>query len=67
MNKQDSILDGITYGELLETVVSNCGSQATVKEIENEFLNLMKLKGQDAFLVLRSKLKEIEAECKLYE
>lgn len=44
MNLNDNVLEPISIGELIETVVSNHGTDASMLDISNTFYELIKFK-----------------------
>ena len=62
-SNNDNILDGITFGELVDTVHANFGSQASLEDVENTFEEILDFRLQDAHWLLEQKQEEILQKC----
>jgi hypothetical protein len=63
----EKLLDCITWGELLETVVSNLGSQASKEDIYLELHNLIGMKTKEAMTDFLGFHTEFLREVRKYE
>ena len=61
------VLEEITYSELIETVVSNKGSQCNSADVINELSELIKIRHRESINLCSNTMKFIIEEVRKYE
>lgn len=59
--KQDNLLDGITFGDLILAVHCNC-QKVTAKAVADEFVEILQQRLEDAKFLVKNNYDEIIAE-----
>lgn len=62
-----NIMDGISYNELIETIVSNVGTRADEYKMRDEFEKLMSIKVRDARTIFNSMVTKLQHRMKEYQ